>query len=231
MDSGGRPGFAQPTAIGAHALSVAKRAGFRCESRALSPSQTLRTLIRVVIGFDLTSWYGAIAAIAAVLVFWGAVVERGHQLSRWIKARTFPEAPKAPIVVLGAVGFGYNAVPLHERRIEQARLLTRLSAAFLIENKEAGVTVTKVEAGVRRIKDGREQRFEAFNAPALAPLEKAPVSGFELDPAMFEGLVESDFQAAFVWWARFTAPDGTRWEIAYDGAQNEYLDPKIVAAP
>jgi hypothetical protein len=111
----------------------------------------------------------------------------------------------------------------------QERLLTRLNAQFLIENKEALVTVTRLEAGVRR-KDGREQHFDAFNAPALAPLSEAPVRNFEVDPAMFEGLVESDFEAAFVWWVRFTAPDGTRWEIGYEGETRDYIEPRVVTA-
>jgi len=81
---------------------------------------------------------------------------------------------------------------------------------------------------VRRQTGGREQRFEAFNAPALAPLEKAPVNNFEIDPTMFEGLVESDFAAAFLWWVRFTAPDGTRWEIGFDGAANDFIEPHVV---
>jgi hypothetical protein len=38
---------------------------------------------------------------------------------------------------------------------------------------------------------------------------------------MFEGLVKSDFRQAFVWWARFTAPDSLRWENGYDGAADD----------
>ena len=47
---------------------------------------------------------------------------------------------------------------------------------------------------------------------------------------MSEGLVESDFQALFVWWARFTAPDGTRWEIGYDGETRDYIEPRVVTS-
>ena len=81
------------------------------------------------------------------------------------------------MIVMGAPNYHYSCAPLHERRIEQEKLLTRLEVGFVIENKEALVTVTKLAAGVRRADDGREQQFDAFNAPALAPLHDAPVRG------------------------------------------------------
>jgi hypothetical protein len=182
----------------------------------------------VTASFNVT--YGFVAVLAVAYLLWAAVLDTGHRHFRAIRRRFFPDPPvppAAPVIVFGAPSFSYSMVPLHERRIEQEKLLTMLSASFLIENKEALVTVTKVEAGVRRT-DGREQRFEAFKAPALAPLHTAPVNGFEVETSMFEGLVESDFKEAFVWWARFTAPDGTRWEIGYDGAANDYVEPRIV---
>jgi hypothetical protein len=104
-------------------------------------------------------------------------------------------------------------------------LVTAHCAEEIRAHGEALVTVRNLEAGVRRT-DGREQRFEAFKAPALAPLSEAPVRNFAVDQVMFEGLAESDFRAAFVCWARFTAPDGTRWEIGYDGAAEDYLEPR-----
>lgn len=181
---------------------------------------------------DVTSWYGFLIGLAVTYLLWTSVFETGRRHLRAIKARFSPEPPappKPPVVVLGGPTYHYSVQPLHERRLQQEKLLTRLAVAFRIENKEALVTVTKVEAGVRRT-DGREQRFEAFKAPALAPLSEAPVRNFQIDRAMFEGLVESDFKAAFIWWARFTAPDGSRWEIGYDGAADDYLEPQVVAA-
>jgi hypothetical protein len=46
-------------------------------------------------------------------------------------------------------------------------------------------------------------------------------SASPVDQEMFEGLVKSDFRQAFVWWARFTAPDSIRWENGYDGAADD----------
>jgi len=178
-------------------------------------------------------WYGVLAVIAAVYLLWASVIDTGHRHFRAIRSRFFPPPPvppAAPIVVMGGPSYHYSVEPLHERRVEQEKLMTRLNVSFLIENKEALVTVTKLEAGVRRKDDGREQRFEAFNAPALAPLSNAPVNNFEVDRAMFDGLVESDFAAVFVWWARFTAPDGMRWEIGYDGETLDYIEPRVVTA-
>lgn len=182
-----------------------------------------------VIAF-IASWYGWLVIIAGAYLLWAGVIDTGHRHWRAIKSRLFPTPPappRAPVVVMGGPTYHYSVVPLTERRIEQEKLLTRLNVSFLIENKEALVTVTKLEAGVRR-RDGREQRFQDFNAPALAPLHDAPVRGFEVDPVLFEGLVESDFRAEFVWWARFTAPDGTRWEIGFDGATNDYNEPRVI---
>jgi hypothetical protein len=181
----------------------------------------------MVVGFQIASWYSVLFVAAAFYVFWTAVFDTGRRHARAIKWRFFPAPPKAPIIVMGGPAYHVSVVPLHERLIEQEKPLTRLMVSFLIENKEALVTVTKLEVGARRT-DGREQRFEAFKAPALAPLEKAPVNNFEIDPWMLEGLVESDFQAAFVWWVRFTAPDGTRWEIAFDGAAHDVVEPRVV---
>jgi hypothetical protein len=184
----------------------------------------------MVVGFQLASWYGILTALAVAYLLWrGFFATLGRDI-RSIRRRLSPDPPvqsKAPIVVMGGPSCSYSKVPLNERRIEQENLLTRLGVTFLIENKEALVTVTKLEAGVRRSDDGREQRFEEFKAPALAPLHDAPVSA-EVERTMFEGLVESDFQAAFVWWVRFTAPDGTRWEIAHDGAAHDFAEPRIV---
>jgi hypothetical protein len=174
---------------------------------------------------------GVIVALAVGYVFWAGVLDTGHRHYRAIKDRFFPDPPpppRSPVIVLGAPTYSLSAVPLNERRAEQEKLLTRLSVAYYIENKEALVTITNVHAGVRRHADGREQRFEAFNAPALAPLEKTRVANFEVDREMFEGLVESDYKVAFVWWAHFTAPDGTRWEIAYDGATDSYPEPRVI---
>src|SRR5205085_1121857 len=103
--------------------------------------------------------------------------------------------------------------------------LTCLAVSYLIENKEAAVTVTEVETGVRRRDDGREQRFEAFKAAALAPFEKTPVFGFVLAQEIFEGLTDPDYTSAFLFWAHFTAPDGRRWAVIYDpeGRSHDYV--------
>jgi hypothetical protein len=182
----------------------------------------------MVLGFDIASWYGILVPIAGVYLLWAAVIDTGHRHIKAVRGWLFPPPPVAPVLVLSAPGFHYSVEPLHERRLVQEKLLTRLSVSFQIENKEALITVRDVEAGVRRT-DGREQGFDAFKAPALAPLHNAPVTGFDVDTAIFEGLVESNFQAAFVRWARFTAPDGTRWEIGYDGATGDYLEPRRIS--
>lgn len=184
----------------------------------------------MIAGF-IATWYGWVVIIGGAYLLWAGVLDTGHRHLQAIKSRLFPPPPpppRAPVVVIGGPTYHYSVVPLNERRIEQEKLLTRLNVSFLIENKEALVTVTKLEAGVRR-KDGREQRFQAFRAPALAPLHDAPVQNFEVDPGLFEGLVESDFRSGFVWWARFTGPDGTRWEIGFDGAADDYTEPRVIA--
>src|SRR5947207_1814346 len=105
----------------------------------------------------LGSWYGWLVVIAGGYLLWASVLDTGHRHFRAIKSRLFPkppEPPRPPIIVLGAPGFSLSMQPLNERRIVQEKLLTRLNASFLIENKEALVTVTKLEAGVRRKDDG-----------------------------------------------------------------------------
>jgi hypothetical protein len=184
----------------------------------------------VLADFDWTSGYGVAVAVASGILLWAAVVSTGHGFVRAIRARFFSDPPPSmpPAVVLGGPACDYMAWPVQVRQLERDDFLVSLKVGFLIENKEALVTVRNLEAGVRRT-DGREQRFEAFKAPALAPLSNAPVTNFVVDNALIDGLGERDFRAAFVWWARFTGPDGIRWEIGFDGATNDYLEPRVIA--
>jgi hypothetical protein len=53
-------------------------------------------------------WYGVLAVIGAVYLFWASVIDTGHRHFRAIKARLvpeLPEPPKPPIVVMGAPSF------------------------------------------------------------------------------------------------------------------------------
>lgn len=179
----------------------------------------------------VASWYGWLVIVLGVYVFWASVIDTGHRHARWIRGRILPpaslppEPPRPPVVIVTGPSCSYSKVPLNERRLVQEHLLTRLSVLFEVQNKEGLVTITRLEAGARR-DDGREQRFD-FKQAALEPLGKATVRA-EITRDMFEGLVESDFQAAFTWWVHFTGPDGIRWEIGYDGAAQDLLEPRAL---
>jgi hypothetical protein len=106
----------------------------------------------MALGFDVTSWYGVVLALALAYVFWTSAFETGHRHIRAIKELVRPTPPQAPVIVLGHPGYSYNTVPLMERRLEKRALLTRLDPYYMIENKEATITVTDVTTGVRREK-------------------------------------------------------------------------------
>jgi hypothetical protein len=139
--------------------------------------------------------------------------------------RYFPEppaTPKPPVIVLGAPSYSISTTPINERTLTKKAYLTRLDPSYLIENKEAAITVTDVTTGARRKDDGREHTFEAFGAPALAPLEKAPVQNVSLPEDIFDGFTEQDYKEAFVFWTRFTAPGYVRWEVVYDPSTGKH---------
>jgi len=154
----------------------------------------------VILGFDFTSGYATLIYVLGGLLVIVAL----------------PPPARSPVIVLGAPTYSYSVMTVPERRLEPKRYLTRLGVEYIIENKEATVTVTEVVTGVRRKNDGREEQFDAFKAPALAPLEKAPVRGFQLPLEIFDGLAEDDYEVAFLFWVRFTSTDVGRWEVVYD---------------
>lgn len=183
----------------------------------------------MLIGFEFASWYAVAALVAAGYVFWSAVFAEGHKQARWLWRRVHPlppdpppPPPRAPVIVFGAVDYLPSTFAVPERRLKPRRYLSELRVRYLIENKEATVTVTNVETGARRRDDGRVERFEAFRAPGLAPLETAPAESFRLSREIIDGLADNDFEQAFVFWARYTTPDGTRWETTYDPAANDH---------
>lgn len=185
------------------------------------------------LGFDFTSGYAAVIYVLGGLLVVVAALEKLYGWTHWVRRRFFlgPEpserAPEAPIIVLGAPGYSYSKVTINERQLTQIPYITRLDPSYLIENKEAAVTVTDVTTGVRRKDDGREHEFENFRAPALAPLEKAPVGNVSIPKDLFDGLTEQDYQGAFVFWVRFRAHGGTRWEVSYDPSTQEHARAEV----
>jgi hypothetical protein len=177
----------------------------------------------VVLGFDLTSWYGLLLAAALGYVFWTSVFETGHRHYRWIKSRFWPEPPEPPVIIIEGPGFTHRAEPIIERRLKPRAYLTHLDAYYRILNKDGTQTVTSVSTGIRRKDDGREHTFPNFSVAALAPSEATAVMHVSIPESLFDGLTEEDFGGAFLFWARFTtAPGGARWEIVHDSATAEH---------
>jgi hypothetical protein len=54
----------------------------------------------VILGLDLSSWYGVVAVLVAAFLFWLSVAEIGHRLYRAIKRRLWPERPETLLVLL-----------------------------------------------------------------------------------------------------------------------------------
>jgi hypothetical protein len=178
---------------------------------------------RMILGFDFTSeWATLIYVLGGALVVVAALEKVFGWFGR-LRRRFRPAPPIPPVIVLGAPGYAYSTVTdPSERKLEQTRYLEKLTIGYLIENKEANITVTDVETGVRRKDTDLDQHFGAFKAPALAPLEKTPVQGFEVSHEFFDGLAEDDFQQVLRLWVRFTAPDRRRWEVTYDPVARDH---------
>jgi hypothetical protein len=176
----------------------------------------------VVLGFDLVSWYGALVAVALAYLLWASVLDTGHRHFQAIKRRLRPPAPESPLVVLGQPDYSFDTVTVRERRLEKRAYLTVLVVTYAIENKDAAATVTEVTTGVRRKDDGREHAFVRVKAPALTPGESASVRDFAIPKDLFDGLTDRDYYFAFLFWARFTAPGGVRWEVVFDPETTEH---------
>ena len=100
----------------------------------------------MVLGFDFESWYATLIYILGGLLVLVAALEKVYGWSRWVHRlfRPKPAAPpsRAPVIVLGGPSYSLSVETLQERRLEKTRLLTCLAVSYLIENKEAAVTVT-----------------------------------------------------------------------------------------
>jgi hypothetical protein len=179
----------------------------------------------LLLGFDFTSSYATVVYVVGGLLVLVAALEKVFGWGGWLRRHLRPEPPpivEPPIIVLGAPGYYSSTEQIVERRLTPLNYLTRLDPRYLIENKEASVTVTDLTTGVRRRDDGREHAFENFKAAALAPLEKAPVTNVSIPPDLFEGLTDQDVETAFLFWARFTGPGGLRWEVSYDPQTSDH---------
>jgi hypothetical protein len=174
------------------------------------------------LAFDFTSGYAAIIYVVGGLLILVAAAEKLYGWSAALKRRLRPEPPTPPIIVLGAPTYHISLETVRERKLTPLNYLTKLDPSYLIENKEATVTVTDVTTGVRRKDDGRQHTFGDFKAAALAPLQTAPVRNVSLPFDLFDGLTDQDYQAAFIFWAHFTAPGGVRWEVGYDPQTREH---------
>ena len=95
----------------------------------------------------------------------------------------------------------------------------------MIENKGA-TSIRSVTTGVRT-HDGREHEFSAYRVQLLGAKESSWVENVGGVPRDFlDGVHESAAVDGFIWWARFTAIDGKRWEVAYDaGSRDTTWDP------
>jgi hypothetical protein len=179
----------------------------------------------VVLGFAFTAWYALLAYVAGAYLLWRTFAGQLVADARTVRRALRPEptqTPPTPVVVLGHPGYSYSTTTFPERRLEEREYLTRLDPSYLIENKDATITVTDVTTGVRRRDDGREHTFAEFKAPALAPRETAPVRGVSIPHDLFDGLTEQDYEGAFFFWARFTALGGERCEVTYDPVAREH---------
>jgi hypothetical protein len=173
----------------------------------------------LLLGFDVTSGWATLVYVIGGLLLVVAILEKLFGWGSWIKRklRPEPETPaEAPIIVLGHPGYTITTETITERRVTPLNYLTRLDPDYVIENKEALITVTDLTTGARRKDGSGEHAFDNFKAAALAPLHTAPVRNVSVPRDLFDGLTDQDYETAFVFWAHFTAPGGIRWEVAYD---------------
>lgn len=170
----------------------------------------------MVLAVNFASWWAKLIYVGGGILVLAGVAKLALGIARDTKRKLRPPPPVPPMVVFGHPSYSLSVEPLHERRLEQQRLLTKPKPSYLIENKDPSVTVADVTTGVRRKDHRREQTFSDFRAPAIAPGEKAPVTNVEVPPALFEGLTEEDYKGTLLFWARFSTDGTRRWEAVYD---------------
>jgi hypothetical protein len=178
-------------------------------------------VLRVLGGFDFTSWYAAVVYVVGGLLVLLAGVREALAAIRWARRKLHspPASPETavppPDVVLGQPGGSLSFDTSSE-----PRRLAAVEPRYLIENKEATEGIRDVVTGVRT-RDGREHGFDAFRAGLIAAKETAIVENVGSIPHDFlEGVHESAAFSAFLYWARFTRAE-TRWEVVYDPETRE----------
>lgn len=188
----------------------------------------------MLLGFDFTSSYATAIYVIGGLLVVVAALEKLYGWGRVVKhrVRPEPEAPaESPIIVLGHPGYSISTETITERRLTPLNYLTKLDPFYVIENKEALVTVTDLTTGVRR-KDCRgEHTFDNFKAAALAPLQTAPVRDVSIPRDLFDELTDQDYQTAFFFWVHFTSPGGIRWEVSYDPETRDHERTQLHSTP
>ncbi len=183
----------------------------------------------MVLGFDVTSWYGLLVLVGAGYLFWTSVAETGHRHIRWIwrKLRSAPpDRPADPDVVLGHPGGQTIMTPPSQLACGEKRKLVAVKPEYLIENKDPTVGIRDVVTGVRT-RDRQEHVFDSFFAGLIGADSQAPVADVGSIPGEWlDGVHESDAFTAFLYWARFTR-QGVRWEVVYDPRtrRNSYSNP------
>jgi len=173
-------------------------------------------------------WYWSLAAIAAAILLWVALGEKLYGIGRSVYRHFRPvegPPPIAPEVVLGHPHAEQTSTEYPPG--EKHRILVRADPVYLIENK-SDETVRDITTGIRRKDDAREHVFTSHRVGALKAGESSEVRNVGSIPRdLLAGVHESDPVGAFLWWVRFTARDGTRWEVAYDPGQKRNL-PQIL---
>jgi hypothetical protein len=182
--------------------------------------------------FDFTSWYATVVYIVGGVLALVSALEKLYGWSRWLGSRrslraTTSQPRRPPVIVVGGVSYSYSTTTINERTLTQRAFLTRLEANYAIENKEAAVTVTDVTTGVRR-KEGGGQHASDFRFVAMAPRDRELVR-LEVPFELFDGLTDRDYEDAFLFWVRFTAPEGWRCETRLDPASGAQSRLEVLA--
>lgn len=171
----------------------------------------------MVIGFDWASWYGVLLAVAGAIGTIGGAIAIIVRAGRWGWKRVHPEPPRAPDVVFGHPGAQSSMTPLTELKGGESRRLVSVKPTYLIENKYPARPLRDVSTGARTRDRSQEHAFAEFQAPLIGAGETVPFTAKESLPQEWLADVhESAAQRAFLYWIRFTDPDGRRWEVVYD---------------
>jgi hypothetical protein len=171
----------------------------------------------VLLAFDFTSWYAALAYVAAAYLLWRAFAGQLVADARTVKRKLKPDPPEPqfppPVFISEQIS---TSISLAQDADAPHRHLSRISPRYEIHNGGADRKITDVTTGVRRRGfDTGGHQFDWY-ASDIRPLDHRTVENVEIPPEMFRDVHESVNIEAFVVWARFTDVTGRVWEVTRD---------------